>query len=95
VHLFAYTNCSHSPVVEDAWRHPTHEQADGVRDLSWWRGSARDLSWWRGLARELEAGAFDGLFFADSFNVADRYDDDHAPALRRGEQVPEYDPLPL
>lgn len=85
MYLFAYTNCSHSPVVEDAWRHPAHEQTDGVRDLSWWRG----------LARDLEAGGFDGLFFADSFNVADRYEDDHAPALRRGEQVPEYDPLPL
>lgn len=85
MHLFAYTNCSRAPVVEDAWRHPAHEQADGVRDLSWWRG----------LARDLEAGGFDGLFFADSFNVADRYGDSHDPALRRGEQVPEYDPLPL
>lgn len=85
MHLFAYTNCSPSPVVEDAWRHPEHEQADGVDDLSWWRG----------LARDLESGGFDGLFFADSLNVADRYGDSHDPALRRGEQVPEYDPLPL
>ena len=82
--LFAYVNCSHSPTVEDAWRLPDHEMADGYRNLSFWTDLATTLD-----------GAFAGLFFADAYNVADRYRDSVAPTVRRGEQFPENDPLPL
>jgi FMN-dependent oxidoreductase (nitrilotriacetate monooxygenase family) len=83
--LIAYTNCSHSPAVEDAWRAPDHEQSDGYRDLGFWTA----------LADRLERGGFDALFFADAYNVADRYRGSVDPTIRRGEQVPENDPIPL
>ena len=83
--LFAYLNCSHSPAVEDAWRLPEHEQPDGYTDVGFWTD----------LASSLEAGGFTGLFFADAYNVADNYRGSVDPAVRRGEQVPENDPLPL
>lgn len=82
--LFAYVNCSHSPTVEDAWRLPDHEMADGYRDLGFWTDLATTLD-----------GAFAGLLFADAYNVADRYGDSVAPTVRHGEQLPENDPLPL
>jgi FMN-dependent oxidoreductase (nitrilotriacetate monooxygenase family) len=83
--LIAYTNCSHSPTVEDAWRASDHEQSAGYRDLDFWTG----------LASTLERGGFDALFFADAYNVADRYRGSVEPTIRRGEQVPENDPIPL
>ncbi|MFB6175861.1 MAG: NtaA/DmoA family FMN-dependent monooxygenase [Halobaculum sp.] len=83
--LFAYLNCSHSPVVEDAWRDDAHEQPDGYRDLAFWTG----------LAERLEAGGFTGAFFADAYNVANAYEDSIAATVRRGEQFPENDPLPV
>ncbi|MEZ3117633.1 NtaA/DmoA family FMN-dependent monooxygenase [Halobaculum sp. MBLA0147] len=82
--LFAYVNCSHSPTVEDAWRLSDHEQADGYRDLGFWTELAGLLD-----------DEFAGLFFADAYNVADRYRGSVAPTVRRGEQFPENDPLPL
>ena len=83
--LFAYLNCSHSPVVEDAWVDDAHEQPDGYRSLSFWTD----------LAERLESGGFTGAFFADAYNVANAYDDSIAPTVRRGEQLPENDPLPV
>ena len=83
--LFAYLNCSHSPTVEDAWRLPEHDQPDGYTELSFWTE----------LVTQLEAGGFSGVFFADAYNVANNYDDSVAPTVRRGEQLPENDPLPL
>lgn len=83
--IFAYTNCSHSPVVEDAWKLQAHKQADGYTDLDFWTS----------LAVDLERGGFTGLFFADAYNVANNYEDSIAPTVRRGEQLPENDPLPL
>lgn len=83
--LFAYLNCSHSPVIEDAWRDERHGQADGYRDVSFWTG----------VAQQLEAGGFTGAFFADAYNVADNYEQSIEPTLRRGQQVPENDPVVL
>jgi len=83
--LIAYTNCSHSPVVEDAWRMPGHGQADGYTDLGFWTD----------LATRLERGGFTALFFADAYNVANQYRGRIDPTVRRGEQFPENDPLPL
>ncbi|WP_251343493.1 NtaA/DmoA family FMN-dependent monooxygenase [Haloplanus halophilus] len=83
--LIAYTNCSHSPTVEDAWRAPDHGQSRGYTDLDFWTD----------LASRLERGGFDALFFADAYNVADQYRGRIDPTIRRGEQVPENDPIPL
>lgn len=83
--LFAYLNCSHSPVVEDAWRDDRHKQPDGYRDVSFWIE----------VAKQLESGGFTGAFFADAYNVADNYGDRIAPTVRQGQQLPENDPVVL
>lgn len=83
--LFAYLNCSHSPTVEDAWRLPEHEQPEGYTDLEFWTK----------VASLLEDGGFTGLFLADAYNVANNYRGTIEPTVRRGEQLPENDPLPL
>ncbi|WP_435067058.1 NtaA/DmoA family FMN-dependent monooxygenase [Haloplanus sp. C73] len=83
--LIAYTNCAHSPAVEDAWKAPDHGQAAGYCDVDFWTD----------LARRLERGGFSALFFADAFNVASQYRGSIRPTVRRGEQFPENDPLPL
>lgn len=83
--LIAYTNCSHSPTVEDAWQAPDHGQARGYTNLSYWRD----------LASRLERGGFTALFFADAYNVANQYQGSIDPTIRHGEQFPENDPLPL
>ena len=85
IELLAYTNCAQSPSVEDAWKHPRHRQDTGYTDLSYWTA----------LAQLLEEGTFAGLFFADAYNVSNRYRGSIRPTIRRGEQVPENDPLPL
>jgi len=85
VDLFAYLNCSHSPTVEDAWQLPGHTQPDGYTDIEFWTE----------LAELLEDGGFRGMFFADAYNVANNYQGEIAPTVRRGEQLPENDPLPL
>ncbi|WP_248896608.1 NtaA/DmoA family FMN-dependent monooxygenase [Haloplanus halobius] len=83
--LIAYTNCSHSPAVEDAWKASDHGQAAGYCDVDFWTD----------LARRLERGGFSALFFADAFNVASQYQGSIRPTVRHGEQLPENDPLPL
>jgi FMN-dependent oxidoreductase (nitrilotriacetate monooxygenase family) len=83
--LFAYLNCSHSPTVEDAWQLSDHTQPDGYTDVAFWTN----------LAELLEDGGFTGMFFADAYNVANNYQGGIAPTVRRGEQLPENDPLPL
>ena len=82
--IFAYLNCSHSPTVEDAWQLPGHTQPDGYTDIEFWTN----------LAELLEDGGFRGMFFADAYNVANNYQGEIAPTVRRGEQLPENDPLP-
>ncbi|ERH06173.1 MAG: FMN-dependent oxidoreductase, nitrilotriacetate monooxygenase family [Halonotius sp. J07HN4] len=83
--LFAYLNCSHSPTVEDAWQLSGHTQPDGYTDIEFWTE----------LAELLENGGFRGMFFADAYNVANNYQEEIAPTVRHGEQLPENDPLPL
>lgn len=83
--LIAYTNCAHSPSVEDAWKLSRHHQNEGFADLEYWTS----------LARLLERGGFAGLFFADAWQVTRKYGGSIRPTVRRGHQVPEHDPLPL
>jgi len=64
--LFAYLNCSHSPAVEDAWRLSGHQQPDRYTDIGFWTN----------LAKLLEDGGFTGMFFADTYNVANKFPSD-------------------
>ncbi len=64
------------------WTHP--------RDRS---TEYKTLAHWTELARLLEAGLFDGVFFADVLGVYDVYGGGPDAALRRAIQVPMNDPL--
>lgn len=53
------------------------------------------LGLWQDLARTLERGLFDGIFFADTPGVFDRYKDRMDEALRYGVCWPTHDPVVL
>ena len=53
------------------------------------------LDKWQDLARTLERGMFDGIFFADTPGVFDRYRDSHEDAVRHGVCWPNLDPVVL
>ncbi|MBC7415882.1 MAG: LLM class flavin-dependent oxidoreductase [Herminiimonas sp.] len=63
------------------WTHP--------RDRS---SEYRDIHYWAQLARTLEAGLFDGIFFADVLGAYDVYGASVDAALRGAVQVPVNDP---
>lgn len=50
---------------------------------------------WQDLARTLERGCFDGIFFADTPGVFDRYRDSHEDAVKYGVCWPSMDPVVL
>lgn len=50
---------------------------------------------WQELAQTLERGMFDGMFFADTPGVFDRYHDSHEDAVRYGVCWPSLDPVVL
>ncbi|MEW9855496.1 LLM class flavin-dependent oxidoreductase [Novosphingobium sp. M1R2S20] len=54
-----------------------------------------DLKLWQDLARTLERGRFDGIFFADTPGVFDRYRDSYADAVKYGVCWPSLDPVVL
>jgi FMN-dependent oxidoreductase (nitrilotriacetate monooxygenase family) len=54
-----------------------------------------DIHLWQDYARLLERGMFDGLFFADTPGVLDRYDDTTDHAIRHGVCWPNHDPTVL
>ncbi|WP_255351669.1 LLM class flavin-dependent oxidoreductase [Novosphingobium sp. ST904] len=54
-----------------------------------------DLKAWQSLVRTLERGKFDGLFFADTPGVFDRYRDSHEDAVKYGVCWPSHDPVVL
>lgn len=54
-----------------------------------------DIGYWQGLAKTLERGLFDGLFFADTPGVFDRYKDRVDEAVRYGVCWPPHDPVVL
>jgi FMN-dependent oxidoreductase (nitrilotriacetate monooxygenase family) len=55
----------------------------------------RDVHLWQDYARLLERGMFDGLFFADTPGVLDRYEDTTDHAIRHGVCWPNHDPTVL
>ena len=54
-----------------------------------------DLGLWQNLAKTLERGLFDGMFFADTPGVFDRYKDRIDEAVRYGVCWPSHDPVVL
>jgi len=50
---------------------------------------------WQELGRTMERGLFDGMFFADTPGVFDRYRDSHEDAARYGVCWPSHDPVVL
>jgi FMN-dependent oxidoreductase (nitrilotriacetate monooxygenase family) len=54
-----------------------------------------DLKLWQDLARTLERGKFDGIFFADTPGVFDRYKERVDEAVRYGVCWPSHDPVVL
>jgi len=71
-------------IQQGLWTHP--------RDRS---SSYTDLQYWTDYARMLEAGLFDGVFFADVVGVYDVYGGNADAALRGAAQVPVNDPTLL
>lgn len=55
----------------------------------------RTLKLWQELAQTLERGKFDGIFFADTPGVFDRYRDSHEDAVKYGVCWPCMDPVVL
>lgn len=50
--------------------------------------------YWRGIATKAEEGCFDGLFFADSGGINDRYKNRPDEAIKYGINWPKHDPMP-
>ena len=68
-------------IQQGLWTHP--------RDRS---SEYRDIRYWIQLAKTLEAGLFDGIFFADVLGAYDVYGGSADAALRRAVQLPLGDP---
>lgn len=65
------------------------EAAPGER----YRGS-ETIAYWQHVARTLERGCFDGIFFADSGAIYDRYKGRADEAIKYGVGWPKHDPMP-
>ncbi|MFJ2647974.1 LLM class flavin-dependent oxidoreductase [Streptomyces sp. NPDC087420] len=66
------------------WRQPVARQAD-----------FNDVDVWIDLAKRLEAGLFDGIFFADQVGVQGPADGDFSGNVREGLHIPSNDPAVL
>lgn len=71
-------------IQQGLWRHPRDQSTRYC-----------ELDYWLDHARRLEAGFFDGIFFADVLGVYDVYQGSPDAALRHAVQVPVNDPLML
>lgn len=68
-----------------SWAAPGDNRLDALHDLRLWQE----------LAQTLERGKFDGIFFADTPGVFDRYRDSHEDAVKYGVCWPSLDPVVL
>ena len=84
IRLNAFTMNALGHQAPGLWRHPRD------RSLEY-----RTLPFWTELARLLEAGLFDGVFFADVLGPYDVYGGGPDAALRSAAQVPANDPMLL
>jgi FMN-dependent oxidoreductase (nitrilotriacetate monooxygenase family) len=85
IHLFSFV--IHSPVnhLNMSWTDPEDQRLEMMGDVHRWQD----------YARLLERGLFDGLFFADTPGVLDRYGDRVDEAIRHGVCWPTHDPVVL
>ena len=79
--LNAFHMCSPSQQWAGMW---THERDQGLNYHS--------LDYYVELARTAERGLLDGIFFADSIGLMDKYGGDSAEAIRAGAMAPMNDP---
>ncbi|HEY0297053.1 MAG TPA: LLM class flavin-dependent oxidoreductase [Bordetella sp.] len=84
IHLNAFDMNCVGHIQQGLWTHPRDQS---TRYL--------DIDYWTSLARKLEAGLFDGLFFADVLGVYDVYGASPDAAIRGAVQVPVNDPALL
>jgi len=68
-----------------SWAAPGDNRLDALQEIAVWQD----------LARTLERGLFDGIFFADTPGVFDRYRDSHEDAVKYGVCWPCFDPVVL
>jgi FMN-dependent oxidoreductase (nitrilotriacetate monooxygenase family) len=71
-------------IQQGLWRHPRDQSSRYL-----------DIHYWTAYARRLEAGLFDGIFFADVVGVYDVLGGNADAALRGAVQVPVNDPMLL
>jgi FMN-dependent oxidoreductase (nitrilotriacetate monooxygenase family) len=81
IRLNAFDMACPGHIQQGMWTHP--------RDQS---HRLNDIHYWMDYARRLEAGLFDGIFFADVVGVYDVYGGGPEAALRGGVQIPTNDP---
>ncbi len=84
IHVNAFDMNCVGHIQHGLWRHPRDQS---TRYL--------DLKYWTAYARKLEAGLFDGVFFADVIGVYDVYGASPDAAVRGAVQVPVNDPMLL
>lgn len=82
MHLLAYLKTGPTANHMGAWRHPESE----LRDML-------DPARYENIARVLEAGRFDGCFFADGLGLHDIYKGGFQTRLRLGGQISFLDPM--
>ncbi|MEN0023909.1 MAG: NtaA/DmoA family FMN-dependent monooxygenase [Microbacterium sp.] len=82
VNLFEMATPGH--ITHGLWRQPDNQ-----------RERYADVAYWTELARIAEDAGFDAIFLADVVGAYDVYDDAFEPALERGLQIPNLDPLLL
>lgn len=81
IHLNAFDMNTVGHIQQGMWTHP-RDQAHRMNDLQYWTD----------YARKLEAGLFDGIFFADVVGVYDVFGGSADVAIRRAVEVPVNDP---
>ena len=81
MHLVAYLKTGPTAMHVGGWRHPEATLDDILHP-----------SRYEQIARTLEAGCFDGCFFADLFGLYDIHGDSFDPYVRRGGQISYLDP---
>jgi len=85
IHLVSFL--IHSPINHTvlSWADPKDNRLEAMGSLKRWQE----------LAQTLERGMFDGIFFADTPGVFDRYRDSHEDAVKYGVCWPSHDPVVL
>ena len=84
LNLMAVVHASSSELMHGLWRHEACQSA-----------RFNELEFWVETAQRLEAGLFDGMFFADSPGLHGEYRGSHETHVLAGVQYPKNDPMVL